>query len=177
VSSDSGYAVGQWSDTISKAFGAIALSTDDGGLTWKDDVVSIGDLDGRFNQLYVTPMARPVATCQSAAVFERVPTPLGVAMDGYNSRILQSPVSPEVAMHPNPATGSCDVEIFMPAEALAAFALTDLLGRPVSPSMQRIYREGTTEFQLDLGSLPQGMYLGVLTSRYGRATRRVQICR
>ncbi len=82
------------------------------------------------------------------------------------------PADLTVAIYPNPTQGLVTLELASPAEGSASVELIDITGRQVYQSHFSL-TEGISNHELDLGTLPEGLYFLNVTTPSGRGTHKL----
>jgi PKD repeat protein len=80
-------------------------------------------------------------------------------------------------MLPNPANAFFALSIQAPAPQWFSFVLWDSYGRPVQQHSYFAKEAGNHTFSVDVSSLPNGLYIGQLSSPFGNSTQKIIINR
>jgi hypothetical protein len=120
---------------------------------WTDGAVSVSRQSGRF--------------CLT-----------GVCEAGGTLRLIDPTVKLSLSQsHPNPATGSAQVEYDLREQGETSLIITDLMGRTVKTVVTGIQIPGHYSAKFDLNGFAQGTYIYVLQTPNGKLSHMMQIIR
>jgi Leucine-rich repeat (LRR) protein len=98
-------------------------------------------------------------------------------ISGINTPLAGVAGTDEIHFYPNPTTGKGTIRIHLLSDDEVEVFVSDLLGRRVKSAKLIKVQSGTHEFPMDLGNLPNGIYLMVMRTSRGFSTTRCMLAK
>ncbi|MDP4199817.1 MAG: T9SS type A sorting domain-containing protein [Bacteroidota bacterium] len=137
--------------------------------------VALGDTDQDSIMLdsVVWTNGRPVTTSLRSGLFQL----LGVCTEGGKRLFSANGYFGISSIAPNPTSGNLSIKYHLIESGKTSFRIVDMLGRVVRTVLDAEQNAGAYDVQLDLSSLPCGIYTTILQSPTQRECRRMEVYR